>query len=44
MVEVTPYSVEASTGWIGSMKDEIEICGDILSAANESEEWIVLQE
>jgi prevent-host-death family protein len=44
MVEVIPCSVQAPTDWIGSMKDEIEIFGDIVSPANELQEWMVLPE
>jgi hypothetical protein len=30
--------------WIGSMKDSIEIVGDIVSPANEEREWEVLRD
>ncbi len=42
VAEVIPCSMEASTDWIGSMRDEIEIVGDIVSPANELGEWEVL--
>lgn len=32
------------TGWIGSMKDSMEIVGDIISPANEEDEWEVLHD
>jgi prevent-host-death family protein len=30
--------------WIGSMKDSMEIVGDIMSPANDEDEWEVLRE
>jgi hypothetical protein len=30
--------------WIGSMKDTIEILGDIVSPANDEDDWEVLQD
>jgi prevent-host-death family protein len=40
VVEVVPSSEESSKKtWIGSMKDEIKIVGDIISPANDANEW-----
>ena len=42
VAEVVPPSVEPATNsWIGSMKDVIEIHGDIISPANDEDEWEV---
>jgi prevent-host-death family protein len=42
VVEVIPSSPEFSReSWIGSMKDEIKILGDIISPANDEDEWEV---
>jgi prevent-host-death family protein len=41
---VPPSSVENRSAWIGSMKDSVEILGDIISPANEESEWEVLQD
>jgi len=32
------------SAWIGSMKDSMEIVGDIISPANEEEEWEALRD
>jgi hypothetical protein len=32
------------SAWIGSMKDSIEILGDIISPANEESEWEALRD
>jgi prevent-host-death family protein len=44
VAEVVPPSTEPSTDWIGSMKDEIKIVGDIISPANDAAEWEVLRD
>ena len=41
---VPPTSVEARSAWVGSMKQSIEIVGDIVSPANEENEWEVLRD
>ncbi len=41
---IPPAPVQERTGWIGSMKDSIEIVGDIISPANEENEWEVLRD
>ena len=41
---VPPSSVQERSAWIGSMKDSVEILGDIISPANEEKEWEVLQD
>jgi prevent-host-death family protein len=40
---VPPSSVQGRAAWIGSMKDSVEIVGDIVSPANEESEWEVLR-
>jgi prevent-host-death family protein len=41
---VPPSSVQERSAWIGSMKDSVEILGDIISPANEESEWEVLRD
>jgi len=41
---VPPSSVENRSAWIGSMKDSVQILGDIISPANEENEWEVLRD
>ena len=41
---VPPTAVEDRTAWIGSMKGTFEILGDIVSPANEDDEWEVLRD
>jgi len=41
---VPPSSVQERSTWIGSMKDSVEILGDIISPANEESEWEVLRD
>jgi prevent-host-death family protein len=41
---VPPQSVQGREAWIGSMKDSMEIVGDIISPANDEGEWEVLQD
>ena len=41
---VPPSSVQDRSAWIGSMKDSIEILGDIISPASEEDEWEVLRD
>ncbi len=45
LAEVIPVSPKAGPGdWFGSMKDEIQILGDIISPANDEDEWEVLRD
>jgi prevent-host-death family protein len=45
IAEVSPPSAKAQgTEWFGSMKDEIQILGDIISPANDESEWEVLRD
>jgi len=44
VAEVVPVSPSTAADWIGSMKDEIEIQGDIVSPANEIREWEALRD
>jgi len=39
-----PSSVQRRAAWIGSMKDSIEILGDIVSPADEESDWEVLRD
>jgi prevent-host-death family protein len=41
---IPPSSVQERSAWIGSMKDSVEILGDIISPANDESEWEVLQD
>ena len=44
LAEVIPASAEVVAGsWIGSMKDSIEILGDIVSPASDENEWEALR-
>jgi prevent-host-death family protein len=45
IAEVVPPSPKAgSKNWIGSMKGTFEILGDIVSPANDEEDWEVLRD
>jgi len=44
LAEVIPPTQKPSTDWIGSMRDRIEILGDIVSPANDPKEWEVLRD
>jgi prevent-host-death family protein len=45
VAEVSPPSAKAQgADWFGSMKDEIKILGDIISPANDENEWEVLRD
>jgi len=41
---IPPASIQGRAAWIGSMKDSMEILGDIISPANEEDEWEVLRD
>ena len=41
---VPPTPVVDRAAWIGSMKDTFQILGDIVSPANDEEEWEVLRD
>ena len=41
---VPPSSIQERAAWIGSMKDSMEIVGDIISPANEENEWEALRD
>jgi len=44
VAEVVPPSPDArQSDWIGSMRDEIKILGDIVSPASDESEWEVLR-
>ena len=44
VAEVVPATPAHSADWIGSMKDEIEIVGDIVSPASDADDWEVLRD
>jgi len=44
MAEVVPASPHAAGDWIGSMKDKIEILGDIVSPATDLNDWEALRD
>jgi prevent-host-death family protein len=45
VAEVVPPSVEERTrDWLGSMRDRIEIVGDIISPASDPDDWEVLRD
>ncbi len=44
VAEVVPPSATPSADWMGSMKDTIEIVGDIVSPANEESDWEALRD
>ena len=45
IAQVSPAPSETATAaWFGSMKDSIEILGDIISPANDENEWEVLRD
>ena len=44
VAEVVPPSAQTSADWLGSMKDKIEILGDIVSPANEPDDWEVIRD
>jgi prevent-host-death family protein len=44
VAEVVPPSAQTSAEWIGSMKGQIEISGDIVSPANREDDWEVLRD
>ncbi len=41
---VPPSPVKDRSAWIGSMKDRMEILGDIISPAADEDEWEVLRD
>jgi prevent-host-death family protein len=44
VAEVIPPSPKPVGDWIGSMRGKIEILGDIVSPANDPDEWEVLRD
>ena len=44
VAEVVPVGPDSRADWMGSLKDRIEILGDIVSPANDEEEWEVLRD
>ncbi len=41
---IPPAPVVDRAAWIGSMKDSMEILGDIISPANDEDEWEALRD
>jgi antitoxin (DNA-binding transcriptional repressor) of toxin-antitoxin stability system len=41
---VPPTQIMDRAKWIGSMKDSVEILGDIMSPANDQDEWECLRD
>ena len=44
IAEVGPAPTRVGASWLGSMKDEIKILGDIVSPANDEDEWEALRD
>ena len=44
VADVVPASPTSPSAWMGSMKDTIEIAGDIVSPANQESDWEVLRD
>ena len=45
IADVTPPAlIQGRAAWIGSMKDSIEILGDIISPADDESEWEALRD
>jgi prevent-host-death family protein len=44
VADVTPAAPAHTSDWIGSMKNEIEILGDIIAPASDEDEWEVLRD
>jgi prevent-host-death family protein len=45
VAEIVPPSPDAAPGnWIGSMKDSMKIVGDIVSSANDENDWEALRD
>jgi prevent-host-death family protein len=44
VAEIVPPTPVRSNDWIGSMKDRMEILGDIISPASDPEDWEVLRD
>jgi prevent-host-death family protein len=43
-VVIPPTTVQPRDAWIGSMKNSMQIIGDIVSPANDKSDWEVLQD
>jgi prevent-host-death family protein len=44
VAEIVPARLPARPDWMGSMKGQIEILGDIVSPASEESEWEALRD
>jgi prevent-host-death family protein len=44
VAEIVPPTPSVPANWLGSMKDMIEIVGDIIGPANEENEWQALRD
>jgi prevent-host-death family protein len=43
VAEVVPPTPDNNAAWMGSMKDQIQILGDIISPVSDEDEWEVLR-
>jgi hypothetical protein len=43
-VVIPPTTVQSRDEWLGSMKDSMQILGDIVSPANDESDWEVLRD
>ena len=44
VAEVVPPTPVRNANWMGSMRDQIQILGDIVSPATDEDEWEVLRD
>jgi len=44
IAQVSPPPATPSAEWFGSMKDQIEILGDIIAPANDEDDWEALRD
>jgi prevent-host-death family protein len=44
IAEVSPPSPPATNEWLGSMKDEFQILGDIIAPAGDEDDWEALKD
>ncbi|HUO24944.1 MAG TPA: type II toxin-antitoxin system Phd/YefM family antitoxin [Candidatus Aquilonibacter sp.] len=44
VAEVVPPTPVRANDWIGSMKDEMEILGDLVAPASDADDWEVLRD
>ena len=44
VADIVPIAADPQTDWIGSMKDTVDILGDVVSPASEESDWEVLRD